>query len=79
MASPQNVKDAEARRLYRRELRGVTRLLRWTGMVLVLIGTIGIALGHSGAWFVAPSWVSFTLGWALILSGIVERARPQRP
>jgi hypothetical protein len=67
------VKDAEARRAYRRELRIVARLLRWTGMALVALGTVGIALGHDGAWFTAPSWVSFALGWALALSGVVRR------
>jgi hypothetical protein len=67
--------DAEARRAYRRELRSVARLLRWSGIALVLLGTIGIALGHRGAWFMAPSWISFTLGWALVLSGVVRRER----
>jgi hypothetical protein len=69
-------KDPEARRAYRRELRSVARLLRWSGLALVLLGTVGIALGHSGAWFLTPSWISFTLGWALVLSGVVQRARP---
>jgi hypothetical protein len=68
--------DAEARRAYRRELRSVARLLRWSGIALVLLGTVGIALGGHGAWFVAPSWISFTLGWALVLSGVVRRVRP---
>jgi hypothetical protein len=68
--------QAEARRAYRRELRSVARLLRWSGIALVLLGTVGIALGHHGAWFVPPSWISFTLGWALVLSGVVHRSRP---
>lgn len=66
-------KDAAARRAYRRELRNVARLLRWSGMALVVLGTIGIALGYDGAWFIAPSWVSFVLGWALVVSGVVRR------
>jgi hypothetical protein len=68
-------KDLEARRAYRRELRSVARLLRWSGIALALLGTVGIALGGHGAWFVAPSWVSFVIGWALVLSGVVRRER----
>jgi hypothetical protein len=66
-------KEAEERRAYRHELRLVARLLRWTGMVLVVLGTVGIALGRGGAWFTAPSWISFVIGWALALSGLVRR------
>jgi hypothetical protein len=69
----QTVKDAEARRAYRHELRLVARLLRWTGLALVVLGTVGLALGHDGAWFTAPSWVSFVLGWILLLSSVVRR------
>ena len=68
-------KDPEARRAYRQELRAVARLLRWTGIALVLVGTVGIALGGRGAWFVAPSWISFLLGWVLVMCGIVRRER----
>jgi membrane protein YdbS with pleckstrin-like domain len=68
--------EAEARRAYRRELRNVARLLRWSGIALVLLGAVGIALGGGGEWFVAPSWISFTLGWALVLSAVVRRVRP---
>ena len=71
--APQSVKDAEARRAYRHELRLVARLLRWTGMALVVLGAVGLALGHDGAWFTAPSWVSFVLGWILVLSSVVRR------
>jgi hypothetical protein len=71
--APNTAKDAEARRTYRRELRTVARLLRWSGMALVVLGTVGIALGHDGAWYTGPSWISFVLGWALALSGIVRR------
>ena len=65
--------DAQARRAYRHELRLVARLLRWSGLALVGLGTIGIALGHDGAWFTGPSWVSFAIGWVLIVSGVVRR------
>lgn len=72
MAQPAE-QEAEARRAYRHQLRLVARLLRWTGTALVMLGAVGIALGHEGAWFTAPSWVSFVVGWALILSAIVRR------
>jgi hypothetical protein len=74
MAIPTS-KDLEARRAYRRELRNVARLLRWTGIALALLGAVGIALAHTGAWFVGPSWFSFVLGWALVLSGVIRRVR----
>ena len=69
------VKDPKARRAYHRELRAVARLLRWTGITLVLIGAVGIALGGHGDWFLGPSWVSFVIGWALAFCGIVRRER----
>jgi hypothetical protein len=65
--------DAEARRAYRHQLRLVARLLRWTGTALVVLGAAGIALGYPGAWFTGPSWFSFVLGCALVISGIVRR------
>ena len=72
------VKDAEARRAYRNELRNVARLLRWGGMTLVVIGAVGIALAHPGAWFVGPSWISFVMGWGLALSGVVRKVDTPR-
>lgn len=74
MAVPAS-KDPHARRAYRHDLRKVARLLRWSGMALVALGTIGLALAHHGAWFIAPSWVSFLMGWALVLCGVVRRER----
>lgn len=70
--SPEN---SEARRAYRHELRVVARLLRWSGLALVLLGAVGVGLGHGRAWFVAPSWVSFVIGWVLVLCGVVRRER----
>lgn len=70
--------DPEARRAYRRQLRAVARLLRWTGIALVVLGTAGIALGGSGDWFVVPSWVSFAIGWLLVLCGVVRRVDAAR-
>jgi len=71
-----NLHESTARRAYRQQLRAIARLLRWSGTAFVLLGTVGIALGHSDQWFFAPSWISFLLGWVLILSGVVSRVRP---
>ena len=68
-------KDAAARRAYRHELRLVARLLRWSGMALVVLGAAGIAFQHDGAWYAGPSWFSFILGWLLVMSGIVRRQK----
>lgn len=70
----QTLKDAEARRAYRQELRNVARLLRWSGLVLAFVGTVGIALGGTHHWYSAPSWVCFVIGWALVLTGVVRKA-----
>lgn len=72
-----SVEAPAARRAYRQQLRAISRLLRWTGIGFVLLGAVGILLGYSsGKWFMAPSCVSFLLGWALILSAVTSRARP---
>ena len=71
-----SLQESAARRAYRQQLRAIGRLLRWSGVAFVLLGTMGIALGHGGQWFMAPSWVSFLIGWVLILSGVVSRVRP---
>ena len=70
--------DAEERRAFRRALRNVARLLRWSGLALVVIGTVGLITSRAGDWWVVPSWVSFILGWALMLAGVVRRARDRR-
>jgi len=73
-----NPSDAEQRRAYRRELRGVARLLRYSGIALALVGATGLVLAGPGAWWLPPSWISFAIGWALILAGIVRRTRRDR-
>jgi hypothetical protein len=70
--------DAEERRAFRRALRNVARLLRWSGLALVVIGTVGFVTSRAGDWWVGPSWVSFALGWALMLAGVVKRVRARR-
>jgi hypothetical protein len=71
-----SLQKPEARRAYRQQLRAISRLLRWSGAALVLLGALGIALGHSGHWYIGPSWVSLLIGWVLVLSGGISRARP---
>lgn len=70
--------DVEERRAFLRALRSVARLLRWTGAVLVVIGTVGFVTSEAGDWWVVPSWISFGLGWALMLAGVVRRVREDR-
>lgn len=66
------------RRALRRTLRGVGRLLRWSGLALALIGAAGLVTGAPDAWWLAPSWASLAIGGALMLAGIVRRERNPR-
>jgi protein-S-isoprenylcysteine O-methyltransferase Ste14 len=70
--------QVEERRAFRRALRNVARLLRWSGLALVVLGTAGFVTSEPGDWWVGPSWVSFILGWALMLAGVVRRMRDRR-
>ena len=70
--------QAEERRAFRSALRNVARLLRWTGLALVVLGTIGFVTSEQGDWWIMPSWVSFIVGWALMLAGVVRRVRESR-
>lgn len=70
--------DPAARRAERRDLRLVSRLLRWSGSVLALIGAIGLAVSSPGAWWAGPSWFSLIVGLLLALAGIVSRVRERR-
>lgn len=68
----------EARRAERRDLRIVSRLLRWSGTVLALIGAIGLIVSHADAWWTGPSWFSLIAGMLLALAGVVSRVRDRR-
>lgn len=67
-----------ARRAERRDLRIVSRLLRWSGTVLALIGAAGLIVSHPDAWWSGPSWFSLIVGVLLALAGIVSRVRERR-
>ena len=70
--------DPAARRAERHELRIVSRLLRWSGIVLALIGGTGLILAEPGAWWTGPSWFSLIVGLLLALAGTVQRVRQHR-
>ena len=70
--------DAAERRAFRQALRNVAWLLRLSGLALVVVGTVGFLTSEQGDWWVLPSWVSFILGWALMLAGVVKRVRARR-
>ena len=73
-----NLADPTRRRAYRRELRNVARLLRWTGLALFLLGLAGLLLGRSGDWWIAPSWFSLIVGFLLVAAATVQRVRQRR-
>jgi hypothetical protein len=73
---PPDSNGPAARRAYHRELRSVARVLRLTGFAFALLGVIGLVFGLARhAWWLAPSWVSLTIGAVLIVAGGVRRVR----
>ena len=70
--------DPHARRAYRRELRNVARMLRWSGMALLVLGLAGLLLGNGEDWWTGPSWFSLVIGAALVFAGVVQRRRNGR-
>lgn len=70
--------EAAERRAWREALRSVARLLRLSGLALMLIGGAGLVLAEPGAWWRGPSWFSLAIGAALVLAGIVQRVRQRR-
>ena len=70
--------DPARRRAFRKDLRNVARLLRWFGMLLVLLGGAGLLLGEPEAWWKGPSWFSIAVGLGLLLAGVVRRVRQRR-
>lgn len=70
--------DPALRRAVRQKLREVSRLMRWSGYSLALLGAGGLVTGAPDAWWVFPSWFSLALGMALVLIGTVRRVRQER-
>ena len=72
MARP-DLEDAEQRRAYRRELRGVARPWRLLGFTLILAGIIVVLI--RGAGFDPLSVALVAAGWAVFIYVIVARSR----
>jgi fatty acid desaturase len=70
--------DPTSLRAERQQLRTVSRLLRWSGIALAVIGAAGLIVAHPGAWWVGPSWFSLVAGLLLALAGVVSRVREGR-
>jgi hypothetical protein len=70
--------DPTSLRAERQQLRTVSRLLRWSGIALAVIGAAGLIVARPGAWWVGPSWFSLIAGLLLALAGVVSRVRDAR-
>ena len=70
--------DPTTLRAERQQLRTVSRLLRWSGIALAVIGAAGLIVARPGGWWVGPSWFSLIAGLLLALAGIVSRVRESR-
>lgn len=76
MAAP-NLKDPAERAAYQRELHGVARGVRLSGLWLAAAGA-GLLVARRFHWFEAPLWLVFSvlgLGVMLTITGIAARAR----
>jgi uncharacterized membrane protein YdfJ with MMPL/SSD domain len=77
MAAP-DLKTAEGVRAYRAELFTVARAWRWSGLVLVTLGAIGlVAVAKFDLSWGSPlglgTLLALLIGWPLIVVGIILR------
>lgn len=75
--APPNLKDPAERAAYRRELAGVARGIRLSGVFLSAIGAVLVALWRRGE-LSLPHWIAFAvlgLGLMLMITGIAARTR----
>lgn len=78
--APPDLKDPAARAAYRRELQGVARGVRYTGVTLAFAGA-GLALARARLWPGMPRGVVvavISLGLVAMAAGVVIRARYHR-
>lgn len=76
--APPNLKDPAERAAYRRELAGVARGIRLSGIVLAALGAVMVLLWRRGQLGAVPAWLAFTvlgLGLMLMITGIAARTR----
>ena len=77
MTAPPNLNDPAERAAYRRELQGVTRPIRYTGIMFLLLGA-GLAIARRQWWPDLPLIVpiaALALGAFNMVAGIVMRTR----
>ena len=73
----------EAREAYRRELRGVARPLRLTGLAFVVVAAL-IAIVSRFSGVALPSWIDIVfyallgIGWSILFTAIYQRAQYHR-
>ena len=78
--APPNLKDPAERAAYRRELQGVARGVRYTGVTLALAGA-GLALARAQLWPGLPRGIVIaviSLAMVAMAAGLVIRARYHR-
>lgn len=75
--APPNLKDPAERAAYRRELAGVARGVRLSGIVLAALGAVLVLLWRRNQ-LAAPPWLAFAvlgMGLMLMITGIAARTR----
>ena len=78
---PPDLSTREGLTIYRAELAGVAKPLRWGGLTLVLLGVILLFQTQSGWHSMADRMFGFAGivlilgGWVLMIAGIVRRTR----
>lgn len=78
---PPDLSTREGLAIYRAELAGVAKPLRWGGLTLVMLGVILLFQTQSGWHSIADRMFGFAglvlilLGWVLMIMGIVRRTR----
>jgi len=75
--APPNLKDPAERAAYRRELAGIARGIRLSGIGLAALGAILVLLHHREVLEV-PMWLAASVlgaGFMLMITGIAARTR----
>lgn len=81
---PPDLSTPEGRAAYRRELKGVARVPRLTGFLLIIFGAVFLLLrkaGYLGGNPAEPDWISLialAAGWTVLVLAFLQRNKYHR-